>query len=269
MSAQKYYLVEQNKYDSIFSNYDPDHIKIAQKDLRDILNNNKLDTSSKNVLYNNALINFNKKMKQANEKPVKVEDTKLADANINLDSTLQNLATLLSSNISKKRKKEKKIQEKNDAKENVQVTPQTNTPLNVSNDFTTPQSTPPMLEPESPLKTPKRKNVRGTPATIRRQRQRATIKDNIDKKTKNLKKYMLNNPLYGFTKDGVLISPTSKKLVKDSNVERIARYAVNSVGLRTPAGFKKIQKQINLDKYAREYKSNPNAKFTVQDWGKN
>ena len=38
MSAQKYYLVEENKYNSKFNNYDPDHLNIAQNDLNNIIN---------------------------------------------------------------------------------------------------------------------------------------------------------------------------------------------------------------------------------------
>jgi hypothetical protein len=96
-SAKKYFLVDEDKYYSLIDkyDYDPEHLKIAQNNVKDILRNPNLNISSKNAYYNMALRDLIKKKKHVAEKPKKVEDTKLTDINANLNNTLKTLSNLL------------------------------------------------------------------------------------------------------------------------------------------------------------------------------
>lgn len=279
MSAQKYYLVQENKYDSLFKSYDPNHLKIAQKDLRNILNDPQLNTSSKSVLYNNALKNLNKKLKQVDETPMKAEDANLANVNTNLDTTIQDLVNLLKQTPQVLKKVHKRTYKKKDAKvsdvlsgeitppqvsdfenfnpyvtKNVieKLKPKTATPKKRSRDYETD------VTQDSEFVTPKRKSL--TP------RDRATKKEIEERKTQELADYIKNNPNYGITDSGQVVSPKSKKPVKGSNNKDIASYAISSVGKTTPPGFRKIRKLLQTDENVKKIKADPKGRFSVKSW---
>ena len=213
MNTQKYFLVEENKYNSLLKSYDPEHLNIAQNDLNNILNNPQLNISSKSALYNSALKNYIRKLKQADEKPIKVEDKNLISTNSNLEQTLQNLTNLLQN--TNNRRPSKRISSF------IESVPYKTSRLDIptSTSFTMPLSpvvsdTPILDNDFDAPSTPETNNVANLAnhnKTPRQAREKASNTKINERKTQELANYLLNNPQYGFTEEGKLVSPRSKK----------------------------------------------------------
>uniref|UniRef100_A0AC35GAG6 Ribosome biogenesis protein NOP53 n=1 Tax=Panagrolaimus sp. PS1159 TaxID=55785 RepID=A0AC35GAG6_9BILA len=130
--------------------------------------------------------------------------------------------------------------------------PKTATPKKRSRDYETD------VTQDSEFVTPKRKSLP--------HRDRATKKEIEEKKTQELADYIKNNPNYGFTDSGQVVSPKSKKPVKGSNNKDIASYTISSVGKTTPPGFKKIRKLLQSDENVKKIKADPKGRFSVKNW---
>uniref|UniRef100_A0AC34GA78 Uncharacterized protein n=1 Tax=Panagrolaimus sp. ES5 TaxID=591445 RepID=A0AC34GA78_9BILA len=97
-------------------------------------------------------------------------------------------------------------------------------------------------------------------------RDRASSAEIDTRKSEELAKYLLQKQDYGFTQEGELVSPNSKKIIKGSSHKDIAKYAVNTVGKNTPPGFKKVQQKLNEDPLVQNIRADPKGRFTIADW---
>lgn len=285
----KYYLVDEDRYNSFLNknNYDPEHLKVAENDLNNILNNPNLNISSKNALYNIALKSLIKKRKIVNEKPIKVEDTTKAKLEQNIKDLVKLIQnpekdTEIETLVDKKTPKiaetsiptqvpkltdqslDDSISEEEMNNQDIQSLDDTQGSSDEEEETTisSPRIWP---SPErNQVFLPNLTNNRESVSTPVSKRQKTSTSQLNDQKSEALASYMLNKPEYGFTEKGELVSPKSKKIVKGSNYKAIANYHIDMPGKFTPPGYKKIQQQLNKDINVQNIKTNP--RLHISTW---
>uniref|UniRef100_A0AC35FKZ0 Uncharacterized protein n=1 Tax=Panagrolaimus sp. PS1159 TaxID=55785 RepID=A0AC35FKZ0_9BILA len=233
--------------------------------MKNILENENINLSEKNALYNNILRQFIKKLKGAAEKPldVNVSNESIPFKNDDLTNSMQQLSTALQNlqaNYPAPATPKKK-------KKNATPPPtpnNTETQTDLNNTFVTPK---PNLEKKKKVPSAPRKQksqpLFDTSSDQKRERKRKadktqTTNDQIVELSHHL---LQNRDKFNLNEKGQIVDQNNGQVIPGSNYVDVAEYLVKgSVGATTPKGFKKIDKLLNEDDNVRRFK--------IKNWAK-
>lgn len=222
----KYFLIDEKKYNSLLKSYDPEHLNIAFKDLKNVLSRKDLNISEKNAMYNNNLKGFLKKLKLTAEAPVNV---KLENDPVS-EETLEQLSELLRQQVSPTITNTlSKL-----------VTPPRSLKRSTSDVNLPTPSAPKKIAPfisNNAIPTPSPRKRRANKEEVKS----VKIRQVADHMIENRKKFNLNET-------GQVLDPQTNKIIPNSNVAEIARHVIEGApGNSSPAGYKKVKQALNKD----------------------
>lgn len=262
MSAQKFYLVESQKYNALLNDYDPDHVKIAQKDVQDILTDPKLDVSAKNALFTSKMRNYLQKLKHSHEKPVTV---KLEDGPNDLEQAISSLVDILKNppphlSVPKKKAIKRKFSPEFEQQKKQK---QDFTPLSTQSEQAEKDDPSSFITPQNPKQIPMH-----TPKIPPQQKMRspnisrnASIHQKTEDKIDDLTNYLMQNKQKFSLNSAGQVLGKNRKVVEGSSHQDIARYLIEgSTGHHTPKGYKIIQNALSDDPKVKS------VKFGINKW---